>query len=194
MKDKEKSVTERFLVVPYTEVDGVRNYTDSFIKGLFRRMRLDRMGPRITKYSGIQSETEWLAYVKRPTAYFFILYVEGQVGGLFWLDTFENRFARMHFWLFSNTWGRCSHELINYTLDLLIHIKGNDGEYLYDAFMGITPMSNRLTVRWLKNVDVVIQGTIPNAAFDYVKNRSEVGLITYYTRECLHEDLQRSTH
>lgn len=175
-----------YVVVPYCEFDGVRTYKDSFIMELYDKMVEEGTADTVFSGSGIDSPKSFLAMAKgRPDeVLFYLLFVDGEVGGIAWLNRFQYRWAQFHFCTFKRIWGRETIGLAKHTLERLLTL-GGEGNYLFDMFVGIMPSRNSVGLAYVQKCGGVVSGTLPYGVFNQTTGESEEATIITLTREGL---------
>jgi len=167
----------------YAEIDGVRNATDSAIRGLFSRAVEERREVWTFSSGGIVSADAFLDEMKHTRSQLFVPDHLGEVMGFVWANNFQARSCEMHF---------CFYRAAKPYLDTLgkaclghvLNMQDADG-YILDLVTGITPAWNKAAVGFIKSLGMVILGEIPNACFRPEKGKSFPGIVSYCTREVL---------
>ena len=177
-------MTSEYAVVPYCEIDGVRNYSDTFIKGLFDRMALEGTAGSVFMGSGINDAQAFLDMAKSPGTYLYVLYCGEEPAGIAWLNRLQYRWAQLHFCTFKPVWGRKTIALGKHTLRELLHM-GGPGRYVLDMLVGIIPSRNRVGLSYVKKCGGVVSGTLPKGIFNPHTGESEEATIITLTREGL---------
>lgn len=167
-------------LIPYMLIDGIPTFKDSEIMGFYARMEEEGTAPTVFSDGTINNALDFLAVMKSSLNMLFIIFVDGEQSGVMWLNRFEARFARLHFCLFSNQWGKNSIPIGTEVRRIVMNWKDKEGNYLYDLLLGIIPSSNRVAIRYVKKCGGVIQGEIPNTAIE--KGKSVSGTVIYYKR------------
>lgn len=168
-------------LIPYTETDGIRTFTDTHIKKLFSRTVEDGLD-KIVFYDGsIRTEEQFLRAMKYGDSMFFCVSVDNEIIGYTWLNRFENHTARLHFCVFQEHWGD-SEELGRATLDKLMYMKDRKDRYLFDLFTGYVPAWNKRAIQFSLKCGGKTYGTIPDAIWNGETQRSEDAVFIYYTR------------
>jgi len=164
-------------------MDGIATFTDSEIIGFYYRMVDAGAANTVFSDGQIQSGEEWLLMAKSPGSFLFVVYVGSEVVAVAWLNRVEIRTARFHYCMFYNGWKKGSVEIGTQVLETLMGRKDSNGEYLFDMLTGLTPLSNRLAVRYLKKCNWKIVGELPFGTWNHKKQKSEPAVVSYYIRE-----------
>jgi len=178
-------VEKRIKLLPYIAIDGIPTFPDSEIVDLYKRMAADGTAATVFSDGEITSGEDFLNATKHRENRLYVAFMDGEKSGVAWLNRFEARFARMHWCLFSNQWGKNSVEIGKEVIHTIINMKDGEGNYLYDMMLGIVPSNNKMAVRYCEKCGGVIQGSLPYAALKDGKSIS--GVIVYYTREAENE-------
>jgi hypothetical protein len=168
-------------IVPYVEMDGIRTFTDTEIMGFWDQMVAD--GTAVTTFldGSVTNRREFLAFMKNSLTILYIVARDGEPGALVWFNSLEARVARIHFCVFQSAWGTAV-DPGRWVLDQLITMKGSNGDYLFDTFIGYTAAANRLAVRYSRKLGMKTVGVIPNLVWNQAAGKSEDGVVTYFTR------------
>ena len=169
-------------LLPYTLVDGIPTMRDSEIMGFYDRMVKDGTAD-IVMYDDTVTDREsfLLSMISRGT-FFYAIKLKQEVVGLVWLNRIEKKKAYLHFCAFSNIWGKQTKEIGKVVTEKLIRTK-NNGEYLFDIFIGFVPDSNPWAVDYMVQCGCIAACTIPNICWNRTKQESEPGTLIYYIRE-----------
>lgn len=168
-------------VVPYLVSDGIPSFTDSFIGGLYNRMQEDGMADTVFYDGRINSGKDFVRFIKATVNHLSVVYADGKLAGVLWLNGFECRFARFHWCIFSNMWRKDIVALGKEVITIILNRKDAAGEYLLDGVVGITPSWNERAIEYLTMCGGVTCGEAP---FITMKDgRSTTGVFFYYARE-----------
>lgn len=171
-------------VVPYCEVDGIRTFKDSEIKGFYDRMVRDGVAPIVFHDGEVRSSDDFLKMVKGLGVALYVVFYDDDPAGLIWLTHFEAKSCRVHFTSFSEIWDEdtvaIGKEAINQVLYMTTTVGGDD--YVFDVLLGLIPSRNVRAIKWLKKVGLTIVGEIPNALWDAEKAESIHGTLLYLIR------------
>lgn len=180
-----------YTLVPYTTIDGIPTFTDSQIKGIYSQLVDDGTLYTVFYDGTVNSSDEFVELVKARHNLFYIALRGDDIFGFVILNTVEGKTARFHYTTFKKYWGSTV-EQCRHVMQRLLHMRGSQGEFLFDVFIGHTPKSNRLGVRMIKRVGGEIVGEIPGLIWNAKNGVSETGIVSYFTREedneNLHED------
>ncbi|MDA3807663.1 MAG: hypothetical protein PF440_07105, partial [Thiomicrorhabdus sp.] len=80
----------KILLYPYTEVDGIRTYSDSVIEKLFLRTEEDSLVKTVFYDGTVKTKEQFLAAMKYGECLFYIVYIDTKIVGYAWLNRFEN--------------------------------------------------------------------------------------------------------
>lgn len=170
-----------FQILPYTKNDGIRNISDSNIKKLFDRTKKDGLD-KIVFFDGfIQTADQFLFMAKSTGSLFYVLYDDEKVIGYAWLNRFESHTARMHYCTFADYWGHAI-DIGKFVLKELIYLKDANGDFIWDLFKGIVPAWNERAVNFSLKCGGKKLGVLPGVIWNQEKQKSEDGIVIYYTR------------
>lgn len=170
-----------FALVPYCEVDGVRNYSDSFLLDLHVRAEEEGTAGIVFMGSSILNGQSFLAAMKGKELFLYILYVNEEVAGMLWLNRFQYKWAQFHFCTFRKIWGRKTIELGKFALRKLLTMKEKD-VFFFDMFVGVIPTRNRVALSYVKKCGGIVSGTLPLGVYDAATGKSEEATIITLTR------------
>lgn len=170
--------------VPYCEVDGVRNFTDSFIKEIFLQICYDGNLDKVLHDGYIRTADAFLAYMKSKNVLPFLVANDCGVILFVWLTNLSNKTAFVNFTYLGDVPTRTKLRVGKQVLHYLLHIEGAvPGAYVFDGLYGITPVSNKTAWRFALNSGFKDIATIKKACL--VNGESINGYLTYATREDL---------
>ena len=168
--------------IPYTEVDGIRNFPDSYLKCLFERMQTEKLIGKVFYDGNVQTAEDFLDMMKYGQNKLFMIFMGNELAGIVWLNNFQRRSANIHFCLFKNAWGKESVSIGKAILKEFLYMKDSQG-YVFDVLIGETPANNRLAVKWIHESGMTVVGEIPNATWDYTIEKSIPSVISYAVRK-----------
>ena len=172
-------------LIPYIEHDGMRTFTDTFIRGLYERMEEEGTASIVFSDGEINSAEEFLSAMKYGANSLYIVDVYGDVAGVVWANRFKSKTAYIHFCGFQRYWGNGSVEIGRAAMGQILYMVDNTGEYYLDTLLGLIPCTNIPAIKWLKKVGLEEVGKIPSALWSNQEKKSEDGLLLYLTREGL---------
>ena len=126
--------------------------------------------------------------IRRDCNDVFVVFYEGEPGGIIWLNDRREKSARVHFTVFRNYWGRRRDELPaslkmgRYAVARLMRETG------LDVLMGFTPMDNRLACKFIQRLGAQPVGVMPKAAWNAKEGKSEEALVTAITLETTEDE------
>ncbi len=166
---------------PYAQTKGAWNIPDAAIKSLFDRTVADGTNGVVFYEGTISNSDEFLVVMQSPNTLFYVLMHEKDVIGYTWLNRFENHTARNHFCCFKEVWGR-GVDVGTVAISQLIHMKDNDGKFIFDAFTGFVPEWNEFALNFALSCGAKVVGKVPNAIWNHEKQKSERATFVCYTR------------
>ncbi|MGE4551898.1 MAG: hypothetical protein AB7D57_02235 [Desulfovibrionaceae bacterium] len=168
-------------MLPYAEVDGVRNVPDSFVAGLYERV-LAEGGAHVFRDGSIPTAAAFVRMARQTGTAFYLLFVRGEPAGALWLNRFECRFARLHHFVFREFWGPDTLKLARYCMGEIFAMADETGRPLLDGLMGSTPADNRLALSLTLRCGFKRVGVLPFGAYDAATQTSGPAVLTAMTR------------
>jgi hypothetical protein len=173
-------------LIPYCEIDGIRTFSDSEIAGIYDRIEKEGSAGMLFYDGCAKNRAEFVMIMKRPGTYLYIVVErenpEHQLG-IIWLNRIEHRRAWLHYCFFAETWGTSALKIAKQGVEKLISLQDSKGEYLFDTFLGITPSSNRLSVRFNKMCGAIPLCNVPYGSWIDARKANETGVFFQYLRE-----------
>lgn len=145
-------------VIPYMRIDGVPNFRDSQIMEFYDRMEADGTLDHVTCRKQVMSRETWANVVLNSVL--LVAFRDGRAVGIAIINGFEGTFARGHFCLFSEAWGKGSVEIGKALLDASFKLEDCDGEPI-SGFLALLPSANRQAVEFLIKCGGVFIGEMP---------------------------------
>jgi len=170
-------------IVPYTEQDGIRNLSDSFIASLYERLIGEGYGKDLFFDKNARCAADFVAQMKRLNKFFIVVTEVGAILGVFWLNHIENRTCQIHIACFKEFYGDDCVKAGKLVLDMLLHSKASDGDFVFDCLLGVIPVRNALARKFALATGMRKAGVIPNMLFDAYVGKSIDACIYYLTRE-----------
>lgn len=171
----------KYKLLPYIEIDGIRTFRDSEIMNLFSKTEKDGLIPVVFYEGTVQTPLDFLRMAKAQGTLFYVLTIGECHVGYVWLNRPENRTIRLHFCVLREFWCE-SVSLGKYVLDKLSNMKTKTGEYIFDLFVGWIPEWNTRASRFANACGWKSFGPVPNAIFNIKNGKSEPAFFYYYTR------------
>ncbi len=174
----------RIELICYDAVDGIPTFADSFIMGLYERMKAQgSLSDVFYAYDPqLLGPEQFLDLFKFGSNRLWVIFHNGEVSGFFWLNDFAEKSAMIHYCFFKNIWGPQSAVLGRYILDYLLGLRSETGP-VFDVITGLTPVTNRLAVRFLEKVGMTVVGKIPNRCLIFTDRTTVPGIVSYRTRK-----------
>jgi len=157
-------MNNRLKLIPYCEIDGVRTFSDSYIREVYARMESEGTTGIVFCDGTIVSSDDFLQTMKYGENELYFLFDRETLMGMCWLNRFESRFARFHFNLFSDAWGANSVVYGKWTVDKLLYRK--NGDYCFDMFVGHVPSWNVRAINYVKKLGAKVLGELPHGTPD----------------------------
>lgn len=178
-----------FDILPYIEIDGIRTFADSDILSIYDRIIEEDKG-YIFQDGTISSRTVFLEIMKGEQTVLYVVYCKEKMLGIVWLNRFEGRFARIHWCTFNDFSAKKKIQAGQYVNQQLITMKDKEGRYVFDLLIGYTLLSNDKAIQFIRFCGGIVGETIPNLIWNDKKNKSEPGVISYYSREQMEANRQ----
>ncbi len=169
-------------LLPYTAIDGIPTFQDSFIRGLYERM--DKEGLlRWVFYDGcIKAADEFLKVMKFGMNRLFVIEFKGEIAGLCWLNNFTTRTGEFHFCFFENLRGPDAVEQGRKVVCELLYMTDVHGNPMFDLLFGLTEVGNRPAVSWCKRMKFEPLGILPAALWIAEEQKSVPAWYHYVER------------
>jgi len=171
-----------FKLIHYTEWDGIRNFSDSYIKQLFDRMEAEGLAEKVFYDGSTKTSDEFLNGMKYGQCKLFLIFQDSEITGLTWLTGFQARSAVVHFCLFRKFHGQKAIIIGEKVRDELLYMKDSEG-YIFDVLIGMTPSNNIPALQFMKSIGGTVSGEIPKAIWDAGLQESVSGVMIYFLRE-----------
>lgn len=169
-------------ILPYAKIDGVRTFTDSFIRSLFVRTVESGMWDMVFYNGRIDSPDKFLTYMKNGPAALYINVKNGEVSSYFWLSDIEDKTAYLNYCSLPVTRYRNTVKIGRHNISFLLNRQDGSGNYILDMLLGLTPVRNKTGVRFAKLCGAHILGTLPLGAYIYSTGKSEPAVLSYFVR------------
>lgn len=171
-----------FKLVQYIEWDGIRNFSDSYIKHLFERMQSEGLSQRVFSDGSIKTSDEFLRAMKYGQCRLFLIFCDSEIAGSTWLTEFKRRSAVAHFCFFKRVAGEKTWIIAKKVLNELLYMKDAKG-YILDVLLGMIPSNNEIAVQFAQKYGMIVAAEIPNAVWDDKLQKSISGVMVYGIRE-----------
>lgn len=170
-----------FNLIQYTRFDGIRNFSDSYIKQLFKRMQSEGLVERVFPGGSIKTSDEFLHVMKYGQCKLFLIFCDSEIAGITWLTEFKHRSAVAHFCSFKRAQGEKTWLIAKKVLNELLYMKDLKG-YIFDVLLGMIPSNNEIAVKFAQKYGMIVVGEIPNAIWDDKLQKSIAGVMLYAIR------------
>ncbi len=174
------------ILIPYIEIDGQRNFKDSEIVSLYKKMGEEGTLNTVLSDGTIQDSQQFLSAMKSDCRLHILLDEEPEPVAVVWLNRLEGKTARLHFCFFKKIWGKKTVEAGKFIVKQLLEYS-YEKEYIYDSLIGRIPTSNVLAINFFKKIGVKFVGELPEGHWNHSMQRSEPALVVYMNRGCLDE-------
>jgi hypothetical protein len=172
-----------FEIIPYTEINGIRTFTDTDILDIYDRI-IDKGNGYIFNDGTIANRNKFLEVMK-SNGFLYIVYYKTNIVLIVWINRFEGKIARIHWCSFNGISCRKKIDAGKYVCEKLLTMKNDNGEYVLDLLIGYMPISNIVAIKFSKACGCIIGEKIPNLIWNAKTKKSESGIIGYYHRGLL---------
>ena len=155
-----------YNLLPYTAVDGIPTFADSFVRGLFERMRDEDLVDRVFYDGAVTTPEAFLQMMKQGMNRMFVIDLDGQVAGLCWLNNFGARRAEFHFCFFYNLRGQDAVDVGKQVVTELLYMEDGAGNPIFDVLFGMTEVDNKPARAWCENMGFEYMGVIPSFLYN----------------------------
>jgi len=168
-------------IIPYTKVDGIRTFKDSYVRSLYDRVLAEGYS-NVFRDGSIRDSQEFLISMQRDDCILYVIFYDDKLAAIAWVNRFEQRTARYHFCIFKSIKTEEKIACGTQALKELINQKTTDGSFLFDAFIGYLPSDNKLALSYVLACGAKSAGVVPNLVWNHAIGKSEPGHIIYYVR------------
>lgn len=156
-------------------------------ENLWREICFDNRVHSMFTDIGVETLEDFTAFMDDEQHLFAIGLVGSKVASLVWLSDPVNKSADIHFVTFKWAYGGVNKLTCAKTLITLLNIPSSDGGYMFDCLVGKTPLNNKLSCRFVRELGLTEVGVIPLGCYDYRKRESTDALVVCCTRGTLAE-------
>jgi len=178
-------------ILPFMYIDGVPTFTDSEIMALYDQMETEGFANDVFGQGDANNRDEFLDLVKSKHNIFHAGFSreDGSCLGMFWVNRFEMKTARMHFFIFKAA--RCfSDQLIKSAAEHIYSLEDN-GEPLFTMLVGVVKSTMVHVINYICRNGGVVVGEIPDYYWDALSSKPTAATIVYYPRNEQDEDLHK---
>ena len=173
----------KIKLAPYTAIDGVVTFPDSAIRSLYAQMVEEKTADTVFYDGAVRSGEDFLNMMKFGNFKLYVIFVDQAKSGILWLHDFGPRCAQLSFCLFKNVWGgKKSVEIGKKCVNDILYMRDASDNYIFDMLYGCTPKSNRLALRFVRNIGWKHSGDLPCFAWDSDSQSSMPVSVNYITR------------
>jgi len=174
---------DRLDILPYVYDNGSWSATDSFIKNLFIGAYKAGYHETVFCEAPFQDPSAFVNYLQGPRAAGYILFWDGEVCCMIWLDTFGKRSAELHYFPVDPQKFRDPVKVAKGFTEFAFNLKAGDGETpIFDVLTGKTLEDNIKARVLLRAAGWKEAGLIPQGIFSQIKGESVPAVISYITR------------
>ncbi len=173
---------KKFNLIPYIEIDGIRTFADSDILSIYEKIIEEGKG-YIFKDGTIYDGSAFLRAMKDNNTLLYAVYNKDELLGIIWLNRFEGKLARVHWCTFDGISTKTKIQAGRYVIKKIMNMRDAKGNYIFDLLLGYMPISNDDAIRFVRLCGGIIGEAIPNLIWDSERDKSEPGVISYYSRD-----------
>lgn len=175
----------KYIFIPYMLRDGIPTFRDSELKGLYEQLVKEETADTVFYDDTVNSANDFLDFMKYRGNSLYVVYKpkDNTPIGFFWINGFERTFCRLHFAVFKHFWGKDTVGVGKQTVKMILSLKDEQGEYLWDVILGILPSWNKFAIEYIKLVGCKVVGEIPHLTHSKRKGKSVPGTLIYITRK-----------
>lgn len=173
-------------IMPYCEIDGVRNMTDTFVMSLWQRLEAEGLPPAFENSISYRNAGDWLADMKSRSSLLYVVYADDELAGCFWLNHFQERFCQFHFFFYRG-WKSRTVEIGLEVVRKVLSWKDKNGDYVLDMLLGISRSDNKVVKILTRETGWRVVGEIPCGFYDAERKESVPATVYCITREDLKE-------
>ncbi|MDX9787933.1 MAG: hypothetical protein RBT11_14200 [Desulfobacterales bacterium] len=168
------------IIYPYMEVDGKWSLSDEQVMGLHDR--IVREGNEEIFLDGTLDTRRKFLVDMQAHSWLYVLILGDMVAGIFWLNRFEGKTARLHHCGFNGPTYREKIDFAKRTIKTMLMVKNHDGGYALDVLIGHTPARLKRARRFAIAAGGTQLGEVPGLIWNSRTGQSENGFISYFTR------------
>jgi hypothetical protein len=157
---------KEYRLLPYTAIDGIPTFADSFIRGLFERMSQEGLVERVFYDGTITTPDAFLQMMKFNQISLFVIEFKGEIAGMCWLNNFGARRAEFHFCFFSNLRGADAVTIGKQVVTELLYMEDSAGNPIFDLLFGMTEVENKPARVWCRHMGFEYMGIIPSFVYN----------------------------
>jgi hypothetical protein len=157
---------KEYRLLPYTAIDGIPTFTDSFIRGLFERMDGEGLAERVFYDGAVTNPDAFLAMMKHGMNRLFVIEFRGEIAGCCWLNNFASRRGEFHFCFFDNLRGQDAVGVGRDVVCDLLYMEDSAGNPIFDLLFGMTEVANKPAEFWCRKMGFEYLGIIPSVLWN----------------------------
>lgn len=135
----------------------------------------------------VRTLEDFIAFADNERHILAVGLADNKIASLVWLTDPDYGSADMHFVTFKWAYGGVNKLTCSQSLITLLNIPSSDGGYMFDCLIGKTPVNNKLSCKFVRELGLTEVGVIPLGCHDYKKHESTDALVVCCTRETLVE-------
>lgn len=178
-----------FRIEHYRKIDGVRTFPDSYIAWVYQRLLNDGSIESIFYDGSVRNAQDFIRVLKRSVT--IIAFQNADPIALSWVNDFHHKWGQLHFAFMSTMWGRHDEQeqVANLILREFLYRKCLNGQFCFDALLGVVPVRNRKAWAFVERTQPKIIGVMPYGVWVAESGQSEAARMVVHTRETVNENL-----
>ncbi len=168
-------------IVPYVQAVDGWTVPDEVVKATFDKFVQDGTVNQIFYDGNTNNREAFFNFMRNPNNVPQWILVDQIPSGVCWLNGMGPGYAFAHYGLFKETWGKTTEDIAKECQKYWFSMQ-NNGEYLLDILLGMTPTFNRKAAHFLNKIGWTILGEIPNLHYVPHLGRKTSILISYKQR------------
>jgi len=164
----------------YREIDGIKNFPDSFIMSLWDRIEAEGKRDQVHPVSETYNRKDFLISCRSGRFHLWVFFKENKLFALMWVSNLRLKRAECHFCTFDGF----PRNIVNYSKlaqEMVINYYG------LDVLYGMTPSNNTKALKFLNKLGWKEIGILPQGSYIASEGKSIDSVIMYYGGE--NEDL-----
>lgn len=160
-------------LIPYTITDGIRTLKDSELCWIYNKLIEDNTLHLAFNDGSAKTFEEFKQLFQIDTNMLYIIMEEEKSVAICWVTDYKDKVAYIHYCGFKEIWGKKTVQIGKEVLKILL------SSGVFNTLIGITPITNKLSIRFNKLLGMRDGCVIPNLCFDYYEQEYVDGRLTY---------------
>jgi hypothetical protein len=164
-------------LIPYIEQDGIRSLKDSELYWIYNKLIEDNTLHTAFFDGSSKTFEEFKSLFQIDTNMLYVIMDKETPVAICWITNYKNETAYIHYCGFKEIWGKKTIKVGREVLRILLE------SGVFKTLIGVTPVTNELSIRFNKLLGMEDGCVIPNLCFDYYEQEYVDGKLTYITSE-----------